>query len=107
MGAAYVVTGSVNQACYEAGASEHTRRLLAQAEMADVTMAPAADMLRWVFSYRCLSGEPCFGDSKLYEFTVDMILLTKSLKNAIRLRSRCFVNRLLKFGSRPSFLSGT
>jgi PfaD family protein len=44
MGAAYVVTGSVNQACYEAGASEHTRKLLAQAEMADVTMAPAADM---------------------------------------------------------------
>jgi trans-AT polyketide synthase/acyltransferase/oxidoreductase domain-containing protein len=44
MGAAYIVTGSVNQACVEAGASEHTRRLLAQAEMADVIMAPAADM---------------------------------------------------------------
>lgn len=44
MGAAYIVTGSVNQACVEAGASAHTRKLLAQAEMADVTMAPAADM---------------------------------------------------------------
>ena len=44
MGAAYIVTGSVNQACVEAGASEHTKRLLAQAEMADVIMAPAADM---------------------------------------------------------------
>jgi PfaD family protein len=44
MGAAYIVTGSVNQACFQAGASEHTRKLLAQAEMADVTMAPAADM---------------------------------------------------------------
>jgi len=44
MGAAYIVTGSVNQACVEAGASEHTRKLLAQAEMADVIMAPAADM---------------------------------------------------------------
>ncbi len=44
MGAAYVVTGSINQGCVEAGASEHTRKLLAQAEMADVAMAPAADM---------------------------------------------------------------
>ncbi|WP_299495387.1 PfaD family polyunsaturated fatty acid/polyketide biosynthesis protein [uncultured Shewanella sp.] len=44
MGAAYIVTGSVNQACVEAGASEHTRQLLSTTEMADVTMAPAADM---------------------------------------------------------------
>jgi PfaD family protein len=44
MGAAYIVTGSINQACVEAGASDHTRRLLAQAGMADVAMAPSADM---------------------------------------------------------------
>ncbi len=44
MGAAYVVTGSVNQSCVEAGASEHTRQLLTQAGMADVAMAPSADM---------------------------------------------------------------
>jgi trans-AT polyketide synthase/acyltransferase/oxidoreductase domain-containing protein len=44
MGAAYVVTGSINQACVESGASEHTRRLLGQAEMTDVAMAPASDM---------------------------------------------------------------
>jgi trans-AT polyketide synthase, acyltransferase and oxidoreductase domains len=44
MGAAYVVTGSINQACIESGASNHTKNLLAQAEMADVTMAPSADM---------------------------------------------------------------
>lgn len=44
MGAAYVVTGSVNQACVESGASEHTKKLLAQAGMADITMAPSADM---------------------------------------------------------------
>ncbi|HEX7621688.1 MAG TPA: PfaD family polyunsaturated fatty acid/polyketide biosynthesis protein [Anaerolineales bacterium] len=44
MGAAYVVTGSVNQSCVEAGASEHTRQKLAQAGMADVAMAPSADM---------------------------------------------------------------
>lgn len=44
MGAAYVVTGSVNQSCVEAGTSHHTKQLLAQAEMPDVMMAPAADM---------------------------------------------------------------
>jgi trans-AT polyketide synthase/acyltransferase/oxidoreductase domain-containing protein len=44
MGAAYVVTGSVNQSCVEASASAHTRQLLSQAAMADVVMAPAADM---------------------------------------------------------------
>lgn len=44
MGAAYVVTGSVNQACVEAGTSAHSKKLLAQADMADVIMAPAADM---------------------------------------------------------------
>jgi PfaD family protein len=44
MGAAYVVTGSVNQACLQAGSSEHVKRLLAEAEMPDVAMAPAADM---------------------------------------------------------------
>jgi trans-AT polyketide synthase, acyltransferase and oxidoreductase domains len=44
MGAGYVVTGSINQSCLEAGASPHTKQLLAQAEFADVMMAPAADM---------------------------------------------------------------
>jgi trans-AT polyketide synthase/acyltransferase/oxidoreductase domain-containing protein len=44
MGAAYVVTGSINQACVEAGTSNHTKNLLAQADMADVIMAPSADM---------------------------------------------------------------
>lgn len=44
MGAAYVVTGSVNQACVESGASEYTRKILADADMADVSMAPSADM---------------------------------------------------------------
>jgi trans-AT polyketide synthase, acyltransferase and oxidoreductase domains len=44
LGAAYLTTGSINQGCVEAGASEHTRNLLAQMEMTDVTMAPASDM---------------------------------------------------------------
>ena len=44
MGADYVMTGSVNQACREAGTSDAVRKVLAQAQQADVTMAPAADM---------------------------------------------------------------
>ena len=44
MGADYVMTGSVNQACREAGTSDAVRQMLAKAEQADVTMAPAADM---------------------------------------------------------------
>lgn len=44
MGAAYIVTGSVNQACVESGSSDIVRKMLAQTEQADVTMAPAADM---------------------------------------------------------------
>jgi PfaD family protein len=44
MGAAYVVTGSVNQACVESGSSDAVRKMLADAGQADVTMAPAADM---------------------------------------------------------------
>ena len=44
MGAAYIVTGSVNQACVESGTSDVVRDMLAEAGQADITMAPAADM---------------------------------------------------------------
>lgn len=69
MGAAYVVTGSINQACLEAGTSEHTRNLLAQADMADVTMAPAADMFEMGVKVQVLKRGTMFAmrASKLYE----------------------------------------
>jgi PfaD family protein len=44
MGADYVVTGSINQACVEAGTSERVKALLAEVAPTDVAMAPAADM---------------------------------------------------------------
>ncbi len=44
MGAAYIVTGSVNQACVESGSSDRVRKMLAEVQQADVIMAPAADM---------------------------------------------------------------
>ena len=70
MGAAYVVTGSINQSCVEAGASEHTKQLLAQAEMADVMMAPAADMFEMGVKLQVLKRGTMFGmrSQKLYEY---------------------------------------
>ena len=44
LGAAYVLTGSINQVAVESGLSADGRALLAAAEIADVAMAPAADM---------------------------------------------------------------
>ncbi len=44
MGAAYVLTGSVNQAAIESGLSDAGKKMLAMADVADVTMSPAADM---------------------------------------------------------------
>ncbi|OUS23751.1 2-nitropropane dioxygenase [Gammaproteobacteria bacterium 45_16_T64] len=44
LGADFIVTGSINQPCPESGSSDPVRKALAQAQMADVTMAPAADM---------------------------------------------------------------
>lgn len=44
LGADYVVLGSVNQSCVESGTSSQVRSLLATAGIADVEMAPAADM---------------------------------------------------------------
>lgn len=69
MGAAYIVTGSVNQACVEAGTSEYTKNLLAQVEMTDVMMAPAADMFEMGVKLQVLKRGTMFGmrSQKLFE----------------------------------------
>lgn len=69
MGAAYVVTGSINQSCIEAGTSPHTKKLLAQAGMADVMMAPAADMFEMGVKLQVLKRGTMFPmrAQKLYE----------------------------------------
>ncbi|MBV6625861.1 MAG: PfaD family polyunsaturated fatty acid/polyketide biosynthesis protein [Rivularia sp. (in: Bacteria)] len=69
MGAAYVVTGSINQSCVEAGTSEYTKTLLAQAQMTDVIMAPAADMFEMGVKLQVLKRGTLFGmrSQKLYE----------------------------------------
>lgn len=69
LGAAYLVTGSVNQACVESNASEHTRTLLAQMDMADVAMAPAGDMFEMGARVQVLKRGSMFAmrAQKLYE----------------------------------------
>jgi PfaD family protein len=44
LGAAYFVTGSINQSCVESGLSAAARELLAKASQTDIATAPAADM---------------------------------------------------------------
>ena len=44
MGAEYIVTGSINQSCLEAGTSAQVKEALAQAAATDVMMSPSADM---------------------------------------------------------------
>lgn len=70
MGAAYVVAGSVNQACVEAGTSDAVRRMLAQAQQADIAMAPAADMFEMGVKVQVLKRGTMFAmrAAKLYEF---------------------------------------
>lgn len=69
LGADYIVTGSINQGCVEAGASQHTRTLLAQAEMTDVAMAPAGDMFEMGVKVQVLKRGTMFAmrAQKLYE----------------------------------------
>ena len=69
LGAAYVVTGSINQACLESGLDPSGRAMLAQAGMADVTMAPAADMFELGVQVQVLRGSTLFAarSKKLYE----------------------------------------
>jgi len=61
MGAAFVLTGSVNQACIESGLHPQARSMLAQAGIADVMMAPAADMFELGVDVQVLRRGTMFG----------------------------------------------
>lgn len=69
MGAAYVLTGSVNQSAVESGMSPRGRQLLAQARLGDTTMAPAADMFEMGVKVQVLKRGTLFAQRahKLYE----------------------------------------
>ncbi|MFG3318494.1 PfaD family polyunsaturated fatty acid/polyketide biosynthesis protein [Streptomyces sp. NPDC048171] len=69
MGAAYAVTGSVNQTAVEAGMSPQARQLLAAADVDEVTMAPSADMFELGARVQVLSKGTMFAvrAQRLYE----------------------------------------
>ena len=73
MGAAFAVTGSINQATRESGSSDHVRKVLAEADSADVMMAPAADMFELGVKLQVLKKGSLFGlrAQKLYDAYVD------------------------------------
>ena len=61
LGAAYVLTGSVNQAAIESGLSPVGREMLATAGVADVMMAPSADMFELGVKVQVLRKGTMFG----------------------------------------------
>lgn len=69
LGAAYILTGSVNQSAVEAGLSAEAKELLCQADVADVIMAPAADMFELGVKLQVLRRGTMFGvrSLKLYD----------------------------------------
>ncbi len=69
MGAAYILTGSINQSCVEAGTSDTVRQMLAEVRQADVTMAPAADMFEMGVKVQVLKRGTMFPfrAAKLYD----------------------------------------
>jgi PfaD family protein len=69
MGAAYLVTGSVNQACVESGTCDEVRQLLAETRQADITMAPSGDMFEMGVNVQVLKRGTMFSmrASRLYE----------------------------------------
>ena len=68
MGADFVLTGSVNQGCVESGLDASGKALLAQVQLGDVTMAPAADMFELGVEVQVLSEDRYFAQRahKLY-----------------------------------------
>jgi PfaD family protein len=69
MGAGYVLVGSINQACVESGTCDAVRQMLADAEQADTTMCPAADMFEMGVKVQVLKRGTMFPmrATKLYE----------------------------------------
>ena len=69
MGAAYIVTGTINQACVESGSSDLVRKMLSEAQQADIAMAPAVDMFEMGVKLQVLKRGTLFAmrGNKLYE----------------------------------------
>ena len=69
MGAAYLLTGSVNQSAVESGTCDLVRDMLVKTGQADITMAPAADMFEMGVKVQVLKWGTMFAmrAAKLYD----------------------------------------
>jgi PfaD family protein len=97
MGADYVVTGSVNQACLEAGTSEYVKKMLAQATMADVVMTLSADMFEAGAKVQVMKKGTMFpmNAQKLYDLYTRYASLEDLPEKEVRtLEERLFHQRL-------------
>ena len=93
MGADYIVTGSINQACVEAGTSEYVKQTLAQVNMADVVMAPSADMFESGGKVQVIKKGTMYpmNAQKLYELYVKNSCLAEiSEKDIQSIKTRIF-----------------
>jgi trans-AT polyketide synthase, acyltransferase and oxidoreductase domains len=68
-GAAYVLTGSINQSCVEAGTSALVKEMLCEADIGGMDMAPAADMFELGARVQVLKHRTLFAAraKRLYE----------------------------------------
>ena len=95
MGADYVLSGSINQACVEAGTSQTVKQMLAAAFQTDVMMAPSANMFERGIKVQVLKRGSLFSQraARLYEIyrTYDGISqLPDDIKN--ELETKIFQN---------------
>ena len=97
MGAAYVLTGSINQGCVESGTSDIVRKMLAEAGQADVTMAPSADMFEMGVKLQVLKRGTMFPQraSKLYELYSQYGTLQDLPPDQIRMLERNYFKKSL------------
>ena len=95
MGAAYVLTGSINQSCIESGTSDTVRKMLAEAGQADVTMAPSADMFEMGVKVQVLKRGTMFPQraGKLYELYSQYASLEDLPPDQIQLLERSFFKK--------------
>ncbi len=97
MGAEYVLSGSINQACVEAGTSQIVKQMLASALQTDVMMAPSANMFERGIKVQVLKRGTLFAQraARLYDIyrNYDGISqLPDDVKN--ELETRIFQNSL-------------
>jgi len=93
LGADFILTGSVNQACVESGLSPRGRALLCEAGLADVIMAPAADMFEMGVEVQVLRRGTMFAvrGQRLYE-----LYRSHPSLQSLSAKDRAFVEKLLK-----------